>query len=116
MAPVQRPASTTAGKTSRCAARLRLLRVLLVEAIDPAGGIHQLLLAGEERMAVRADVDAEVAAGRERVVDRAACAGDVRRAIVGMTSCFFHGSYLVTGRNRGSGEPVSIGTRRTKSK
>src|SRR5882672_7627321 len=68
----------------------RLLRVPLVEPVDPAGGVHQLLLAGEERMAVRVDVDAEVAAGGERVVDRAAGARDVRGAIVGMSCCVFH--------------------------
>src|SRR5258705_8364068 len=64
--------------------RRRGLRVPLVEPVDPAGGVHQLLLAGEERMAVRTDVDAEVTARRERLVHRAAGAGDLRGTVVGM--------------------------------
>src|SRR5258708_7461283 len=37
----------------------RLLGVLLLEAVDAAGRVDQLLLAGEEGMALRADVDAQ---------------------------------------------------------
>src|SRR5688500_15796264 len=45
-------------------ARLRRLRAeLLREAIDAAFGVDQLLAAGEERVAVRADVEVELLAG-----------------------------------------------------
>src|SRR5713226_8303052 len=33
--------------------------ILALKALDAAGGVHQLLLAGEERVAVRADFDAD---------------------------------------------------------
>ena len=69
--------------------RLRL-RVLLVEAVDATGGIHQLLLAREERVAVRADVDAEVTARRERVVDHSARTRDAGGAIVRVSSGVLH--------------------------
>src|SRR5579864_666403 len=41
--------------------RLRCLGILAAEALHAAGGVHQLLLAGEERMAVRADFYADIA-------------------------------------------------------
>src|SRR3954469_14917544 len=66
------------------------LAVLLVEAIDATGGVHQLLLAREERVAVRADVDAEVAARRERVVHHAARARDAGRLVVRMVGRVLH--------------------------
>ena len=37
---------------------------LLLEAVDAAGRVDQLLLAGEERMALRADLDAQLFLGR----------------------------------------------------
>lgn len=35
--------------------------VLATEAFDAAGGVHQLLFAGKERMASRADFEADIA-------------------------------------------------------
>jgi len=43
-----------------------LLRELLLEALDAAGGIDQLLLASEEGMAIRADFDAKRLARKRR--------------------------------------------------
>ena len=43
-----------------------LLRELLLEALDAAGGIDQLLLASEEGMAIRADFYAQRLAGEGR--------------------------------------------------
>jgi hypothetical protein len=37
--------------------------VLAIEALDSSGGIHQLLLSGEERMAVRADFQTDLGLG-----------------------------------------------------
>ena len=65
--------------------RLRLGGVLLLEPVDAAGGVHHALLAREERVALRADLDGEVALGREGVDDRAARAADLRRTIVGVS-------------------------------
>ena len=44
--------------------RAGLLGVALLEAVDAAGRVDQLLLAGEERMALRADLDAQLFLGR----------------------------------------------------
>src|ERR1700686_2747679 len=64
-----------------------LVRVLLVEAVDPALRVHQLLLAGEEGVAARADVEVHVAAGRAGLPRGAAGADDlgggIRRMNVG---------------------------------
>src|SRR3989344_2511995 len=47
--------------------RLILARVLLAELLDAALGVHDLLLAGEERMAVGAHLDVQlVSQGRAR--------------------------------------------------
>ena len=43
------------GRRGRC----RPCAVLAVEALDPTGGVDELLLAGEERMARRADLDVD---------------------------------------------------------
>jgi hypothetical protein len=40
------------------------LAVAFLEALDAAGGVHQLLLAGEERMACRADLGVDFLEGR----------------------------------------------------
>ena len=69
-----------------------LLRELLLEALDAAGGIDQLLLAGEERMAVRADFYAQRLAseGRARFkLVSTARAMDADRVVIRMDS-FFH--------------------------
>src|SRR5688500_14310376 len=80
---------------------LRLLRggrgglapagVFLAELLDAAGGVHALLLAGVERVALRAHRDLQVAAhGRARVPLVAAAAGDGNGAVLGM-DLRFHG-------------------------
>src|SRR5271167_2569974 len=65
------------------------LGVLAAKALHPAGGIHQLLLAGEEGVARRADFYADVAlvgrAGHECVAARAMHAHFV---VCGMNGCF----------------------------
>src|SRR6266576_1717702 len=54
-------------KSAQSAAKKLLLRrlgcfgILAAEALHAAGGVHQLLLAREERMAIRADFYADIA-------------------------------------------------------
>src|SRR4051812_3197489 len=64
------------------------LRVLAVKALDTAGRVYQLLFAGEERVAIRADFQADVAlvgrTGSEHVAARAMHAHFVIR---GVNSC-----------------------------
>ena len=71
------------------------LGVLAAEALDSAGGVDQLLLAGEEGMAVRADFYADVAfmgrAGRECITARAV---HTYFAITRMNGCFHVDSNL----------------------
>jgi hypothetical protein len=68
------------------------LGVLAAEALDAAGGIHQLLLSGEEWMAVGADFNADVA-----LMGRTGCKGVTARTvhtyfvIIRMNGCF-HGT------------------------
>src|SRR4051794_12118569 len=50
--------------------------VLLLELLDAAGGVDELHLAGEERVARRADFDGNVLAGAARGELVAAAAGD----------------------------------------
>src|SRR5471030_314313 len=64
--------------------RLGGVRVLLFEAIDAASGVHQLLLAGEERVAVAADVELQVAAGGAGFPGGAAGAVDLGVGIGGV--------------------------------
>src|SRR6266403_2030784 len=65
------------------------LGVLAPEALDAAGRVHELLLAGKERMASGADFHADVAlvggAGNKRVT---AGAMDPNFVVAGMNSCF----------------------------
>src|SRR6267142_5652602 len=59
--------------------------VLPAEALDPAGGVHQLLLPREERMAVRADLDVHGLFHRGARFDHvAAHADDARVVVAGM--------------------------------
>ena len=60
------------------------------EFLDAAGGIDELLLAGEERVAGGANADPELALGAAGVVGGAAGAADGGRLVVGMNICF-HG-------------------------
>src|SRR5262249_36295949 len=70
---------------------LAVVGVLLLEALDPAGGVHELHLAGEERVAGRADLDRDRllgAAGGELV---AAAAGHCRLDVL-RVDALFHGT------------------------
>ena len=55
-----------------------------LEALDPTAGIHQLLLARVERVAVRADLDVKFRLRGTRHELVAAGAGDVREDVLGM--------------------------------
>src|SRR5437764_1864868 len=65
--------------------------VLLLELLDAAGGVHELHLTGEERVARRADFDGDVLLGAARGELVAAPAGDGRFHVLGVNA-FFHGS------------------------
>ena len=69
------------------------LGVLLLEALDAAGGVHELLFAGEEGMAIRANFHAQHVAfdGRARLEGIAAGAVHCNGMIVGMNAGF-HGA------------------------
>ena len=63
--------------------------VFLTEAIDAAFSVHDLLLAGEERMASRADVDTDFFLSRACMERVATNASDDRvSVIIGMKSVF----------------------------
>src|ERR1700722_2292133 len=78
----------------------RFIRVFLLETFHTTCRIDQLLLAGEEGMAVRANFDAyHVAFNRRARVKRvAAGAVHLHGVIIGMDS-FFHGTLLFAGRS-----------------
>src|ERR1041384_8039036 len=59
-----------------------------LEALDPAAGVHQLLLARVERVAVRADIDVELGLRRTRGELVAAGAANVRDDVLGMDAGF----------------------------
>ena len=91
------PAGAGAG---RCVAQLLLywfrLGVLAAEALDSAGGIHKLLLAGEERMAGRADFYVDVAfMGRSCGKAAAARAHNAYFVVSGMDGCLHGVSKLI---------------------
>src|SRR5687767_7919942 len=77
--------SRGAGKTSG------FLPVPLLEAVDSTRGVHQFLLSGEERMAVRADLQAKFLLGRAGGPDGATGAVNVHLFVIGMNSSF-HGT------------------------
>ena len=64
------------------------LRVLAAEALDAAGGVHQLLLSGEEWMAGGADFYVDIAM-MSRACNERVSAGAMHPhfVIVGMSSC-----------------------------
>src|SRR5262249_48181632 len=64
--------------------------VLLLELLDAAGGVHELPLAGEERVARRADFDVDDLARAARRELVAAAAGDGRFLVLGV-DVGFHG-------------------------
>src|SRR5271169_3368780 len=86
-------------KSVLCCPGLRglILGILAAEALHASSGIHQLLLAGEERMAGRADFYADIAfVGRPRDKRIAARAMHTHFVISGMNGCFHMGSDLNT--------------------
>src|SRR5207249_4710713 len=64
--------------------------VLALEALDPAGGIDELLLAREERMARRADLDVDLGHGGAGLDDVTAGTDDLRLVVPRMNA-FLHG-------------------------
>ncbi len=58
----------------------------LLKAINTSAGVYQLLLTGEERMALRANVDNDVLLRGARFDDVAASATNGRLVILGMDS------------------------------
>src|ERR1041384_8122059 len=55
-----------------------------LEALDPAAGVHELLLARVERVARRADLDVKLGLGRARLELVAAGAANGREHVLGM--------------------------------
>jgi len=70
--------------------KLLLRCVLLLELLDATFRIHDLLFAGIKRMALGADIDMDLLAGRRGYKCFAACACDFYLFIVRMY-VFFHG-------------------------
>ena len=85
----------------RLRGRFRLLAVALVEAVNSARGVNEFLLAREERVALRADFDVDVALfSRARLERAAAGAVDCGRVVVGMNSLLHFVSSSVGGVRR----------------
>src|ERR1700693_1239354 len=74
-----------------------LLLVALAEALDAAGRVHQLLLAGEEGMALAADVDLQRFLRRVRDPGLAAGAVDLDLVVFGV-DVLLHGTAHSTPR------------------
>ena len=88
--------------------------VLLGETLDAAGGVNQLLLAGEEGMATRADFDIQLVALDGRTSGEIVAAGAVHRygVIVGVNTGF-HGTPFCRVRSaRRSGKAGGLQPRR----
>ena len=76
--------------------RFRLLRlhaIALLEAINTSAGINQFLLAAEERMALRANIDAQFLFDRTGFKGFTTNAAYNGLAVIGM-DLLFHGSHL----------------------
>src|SRR5687767_12953448 len=73
--------------------------VFALEALDTAGGVHELLLAREERVALGADLDPDLRLGRPGMHHLATRAGD-RGVDVLRMNAHLHGCVLLTGRPR----------------
>src|SRR5262245_23976984 len=95
----------SAGRASRVARRSallsRLFPVLAIEALDPSGGVHELLLPGEERMARRADLDVDALLRGAGLDDIAARTDDGALVVAGMNA-FLHGEMAVLKIGRAS--------------
>ena len=68
--------------------------IALLESVNTAAGINKLLLAGEERMAVGANIYAHIALGGASFVGSAAGTSDYTRLIVGMDSLLHNTFHL----------------------
>src|SRR5882762_5758494 len=83
------PAAAEAPSSKLAALLLDGLFVLAAETLDASGGVHQLLLAGKERMAIGADFHVDRALvrgpGNELVAARAVYAYFI---VSGMNRCF----------------------------
>jgi len=78
-----------------CAFGSGFLAIALVEAIDASRGIDQLLFAGKERVASRANFDVQVALlGRARLKRLAASAGNIYFDVFWVNSWFHLGHFL----------------------
>ena len=84
----------------RCGGGGGFVGVFLLEAFDAAGCVNQLLLAGEERVALRADFNSDQLAFGGGAGLKRASAGAVDRhgMIIGVNS-FFHERLLSAGRS-----------------
>jgi len=81
--------------------------VFLLEAVDAAGGIHQFLFAGEERMASRADFEIDLFVGGKGVDDVPASTHGFNRVESGVNA-FFHNRFVLSIRGPNwlaNGEP-----------
>src|SRR5262245_8621554 len=87
--------------------------VLAVEALDPARGVDELLLAREERMARRAELDVDRLLRGARLDDIAAGADDLRLLVARMNT-FLHGEGdVIHRRARRRNAAKSMGVERT---
>ena len=73
---------------------IELQAVLLVELIDAAAGINELLLAGVEGVALGADFNGDVLLGAAGLNDGAAGAADGGGLVIGMDSGL-HNTFLL---------------------
>ncbi len=85
----------------------RWARVLAFEALDPTGGVHHFLLAREERVASRANIDRERTAGRTGVVDRTASAGNRRNFVLWVDARFHISISAFRGTRRTLPQPLT---------
>src|SRR5207244_7508450 len=72
--------------SGRSAGRGRLALVLSLEPLDAAGGVHELLLARVERVALGADFHPDVGLRRASLDDLAARARDLRVDVIRMNA------------------------------
>ena len=80
--------------------RFRLCRCFFAarfKLLNAAGGVDQLFLAGEERMAGGANFNLELRLGRADFKNGAACAGDFRFRKIGRMDILFHNSSIIHG-------------------
>src|SRR5947208_15551467 len=83
-APAVRFGCATPSRAMRGVCLLTATGCAALEPLDPAAGVDQLLLAGVERMAGRADLDVELRLGGARIELVAARASDVREYVLGV--------------------------------